>query len=196
VVEKQTMSARTRVLFLLSTVLLAATAAMPPALGFEKGWPHYFWQPLLLAPHRYIHPLLIHFPIVFLLLEAALLLINKLMRSKGVYKCAKVLLYLAALSLPIVGMAGLHDVGVDAGHGNAIIEGFNDRLKNWNHWSDRLSLHVAYVLTLDVLVWVRAFLVAAGKGKFVSTGTNLLMALITVWILTAAAQLGGSLSYP
>lgn len=167
-----------------------------PALAFEKGWPHYFWQPLLIAPHKYIHPLVIHFPIVFLSLEAALLFLNKVMRSKGIWKSAKVLLYLAALSLPFVMLAGLHDVGVDIGHGNAIVDGFNDRIKNWNHWSDRLSLHYAYAVVLTLFVWLRTFLVARGKAKFVATSANLGFALITIWLMTATAQLGGSLSYP
>jgi uncharacterized membrane protein len=190
------MSARLRILLLGLAIVMLAFGVAAPAYCFEKGWPHYFWQPLLIAPHRYIHPLLIHFPIAFLSLEAALLLLNKVMRSKGVWKSAKILLYLAALSLPIVVLAGLHDVGVDIGHGNDILDGLNDRIKNWNHWSERLSLHFAYAMVLTLFVWLRTFLVARGKSKFVSTSGNLLLALVTIWIMTATAQLGGSLSYP
>jgi uncharacterized membrane protein len=180
----------------LAIVLITLSVKAAPALAFEKGWPHSFWQPLLIAPHRYIHPLVIHFPIVFLSLEAALLFLNKVMKSKGIWKSAKILLYLAALSLPFVMLAGLHDVGVDIAHGNAILDGLNDRIKNWNHWSDRLSLHFAYAVVLTLFVWLRTFLVAQGKGKFVSTWANLGLALIVIWIMTATAQLGGSLSYP
>jgi uncharacterized membrane protein len=188
------MPARLSILVLM--VAVAICAATLPGFCFEKGWPHYFWQPLLPVPHKYIHPVLIHFPIVFLIFESVLLVLNKAIRSKGIWKSAKVLLYLGALSLPIVVAAGLHDVGVDVGHGNAILDGLNDRIKNWNHWSDRLSLHVAYALVVTLLTWLRAFLVMSGKGKFVSTAWNVLLALVAVWILIATAQLGGSLSYP
>jgi uncharacterized membrane protein len=190
------MSARLRILVLGSAIAFVALGTAAPALSFEKGWPHSFWQPLFIAPHRYIHPLVIHFPIAFLSLDAALLLLNKLIRSKGIWKSTKILLYLAALSLPVVILAGLHDVGIDIGHGNAIVDGLNDRIKNWNHWSDRLSLHFAYAMTLTLFVWLRAFLVARGKSKFVPTSANLVLALVAIWIMTATAQLGGSLSYP
>ncbi len=168
------------------------------AFGSPEKWPVHVWDPLFPKVHHYWHPPTIHFPIVFLLLESGVLLLNLRKRSTVLSDTAKYLLCLATVSFFPVVLAGLHDAGVDLGKANAIFAGFADRLNAYFALTDPVSIHVLFVTLLIVItvsrfVWRIFFF---GKSSRLRDIIFAIFALLGCWIVIATAQVGGNLSHP
>jgi uncharacterized membrane protein len=176
-------------------VLLCAVTSCSSAYA---KWPYTIWDPLFLKAHHNWHPPFIPFPVVLVLLELGALILYQVMRRPELDVAAKYFLYLAAVSLIPVVVAGLHDVGVDQSPNNAIFAGLSDRVENFSNFKDPLSVHVFYAGMVDTLVilrlvWRRWFYdpeITAQRLVFLGSS------VVLSWLVFAAAQVGGSMVYP
>jgi uncharacterized membrane protein len=155
-------------------------------------------EALLPQPHKYWHPPIVHFPIAFFVLEALLLAVFLFKPTQFAENASRWLLWLALISVPAVGITGVHDAGVDLGGTNAILDGISDRIHNFTHFDDALSVHVLFIdvfllLSICRLAW-RLYL--DKSRNFVSQKIGFsIVTFIGLWILLAAAQAGGSMSH-
>ena len=85
-----------------------------------------FYQ-IVTAPPRQWHPLLVHFPIVFLTVEALLLGLWRLTGKPAHEPLAYACLHLSLWTMLIVAVTGVHDAGLDLGAGNPLWLGLRDR---------------------------------------------------------------------
>jgi uncharacterized membrane protein len=72
------------------------------------------------APPQYLHPVVIHFSIVLLILEAVLLGLFRVTKRPDYERWSFHCLYWSLWAIPIVAVAGLHDVGLDLGARNIV----------------------------------------------------------------------------
>src|SRR5437660_876251 len=110
------------------------------------------------APPQQWHPVLIHFPIVFFILEFGLLVGAWLKKNAAWEKCAVRILHLNVWVILIVSIAGFHDVGLDLGRHHRIWLGIQDRWKNAWVFDSSVTVHVwlisiLFVLTFSRLTW-------------------------------------------
>ena len=155
-------------------------------------------QALLPQPHKYWHPPIVHFPIAFFVLEALLLAVFLFKPTQFAENASRWLLWLAIISILPVSMTGVHDAGVDLPGTNAILSGLSDRIANFTHFEDPLSVHVLFI---DVFVLISLFRLAwrfyLDKQKlFVSQKVGFtILTFIGLWMMITAAQAGGSISH-
>jgi uncharacterized membrane protein len=171
-------------------------AAAPRASGWEELLRPFVG--VLVAPPRQVHPILVHFPIVFLLLEAIFTLGFRIRGRAGHDRWAFRCLEGAAVCLLPVAAAGFHDAGLDHGAGSALLLGLRDR---WGHalrLSSPLTVHVWLVLALATITVVRLLLRirerrrgVVGALVWVDGG----LGFFGLWCLVATAYVGGSLSH-
>jgi uncharacterized membrane protein len=179
---------------LLAAFSIVATFAKP-CFAADK-WPQHVWDPLLPHAHHYLHPPTVHFPIVFAVIEFFCLLLFIPTRNQCFDKLAKTFLFLTGLSVLVVAPAGLYDAGVDLGQGNPLIAGLQDRIANFTHFSDALSLHVLYILAFDLLLVLRiVWRIKCKKLAYNQFITYTIVTAISLLILLGAAQVGGSMSH-
>ena len=96
-----------------------------------------FYQ-IVTAPPRQWHPLLVHFPIVFLTVEALLLGLWRLTGKPAHEPLAYACLHLSLWTMLIVAVTGVHDAGLDLGAGNPLWLGLRDR---WQQACSLAQLH-------------------------------------------------------
>ncbi|HEY9792767.1 MAG TPA: DUF2231 domain-containing protein [Candidatus Obscuribacterales bacterium] len=179
-----------------SSATTAATASESSAKE-PKGAAAWF-APLLPRPHKYWHPPLVHFPIVFTLLEFLILAAFLRFGTGWLDTAARWSLYLAGLgTIPAV-LAGVHDAGVDLGGANAFTDGLKDRLTNYFNSGDQLSVHVvwvsAFIIVLIIrLIWRTKLSTLTDRKQAIAFLCSSVVGCITV---LAAAQAGGILSHP
>ena len=165
-----------------------------------SGWEALLWPfvGIFVAPPRQVHPVLVHFPIVFLFLETIFTLGFRIGGRAGWDRWAFRCLSGAAACLLPVAAAGFHDAGLDHGAGNALLLGVRDR---WGHalrLSSPLTVHVWLVLALATVTLVRLLLRirerrrgVVGALAWVDGG----LGVFGLWCLVATAYVGGSLSH-
>ncbi len=143
------------------------------------------------------HPLVIHFPIVFLMLEAVLIGIFCFTKNPNHERNALYALRIAVISLAVAALAGFHDAGAGLGEGNPFILGFQNRIKNFFNFMSPLTVHLWLALSLIVLTLIRFFWREI-KGKNALLGLSGILycffTLLSLWVLISTAYMGGMLS--
>lgn len=163
---------------------------------------HRSWkQPLApLVPQRWKqwHPLVVHFPTALLLMETLVLLAGCVRPSEKLARLSGWLLLWAAVSLLPVILAGINDAGLDVGTGWPFWNGLQDRVHNIVRLESAVSLHVLYALATALLVmgrgvwrWRAGPRAAQGRQRFAFA----IAALLGLWLLFAAGQVGGGISH-
>ncbi len=165
---------------------------------------HHDWEkrPLLaFLPENWEdwHPIIVHFPIALLFLEAVFLCAYWFRPNENFAKFSAYLLVLAVLSLIPVIYSGIHDAGNDLGPGSPFWNGLKDRLANFFRFESTISLHVIFALAVSFLTLIRLLWrayahdrVLKGKEGFVYMG----IMFVGLWLLFAAGQVGGGISHP
>lgn len=156
-----------------------------------------FYQ-FVTEPPRQWHPLLVHFPIVFLVLEAALLGLWRMTRAVEFERWAGRFLRWSLWSMLVVIVAGLHDTGLDLGAGNKIWLGLQDRWHNLLRFQSSVTVHSWLSLGLLVITTVRAFWRTVGGAAALRGGCGwgyAFLTLASLWVLTATGYVGGLISH-
>ena len=149
-------------------------------------------------PPQQWHPLLIHFPLVFLLLEAFFILMFFITRDSHYEKLAFNFLKAGFISILIAMMAGIHDCGLNLGEGNKFLLGFQDRFKNAFRFKSSVTIHfwlaiLLFIITLSRLIycWRKGAQVLRGKGASFYG----FLVVIGLWVLLAMGYVGGLLNH-
>jgi hypothetical protein len=114
------------------TITTAPPSSPVPPGGFGQH-PPWEKQPLLaLVPAHWAqwHPLLVHFPIALLVLEAVLVSALLVRPNERLAQCSTWLLGAAVVSLIPTILTGIRDAGADLGPGSPFWNGVHDRLTN------------------------------------------------------------------
>jgi len=157
------------------------------------GLLEWFRAPFITPPRQW-HPILVHFPIVFLFLEAALLFRHAPRPRRELQSAADVFLRLSVWSMIPVAIAGIHDAGLDLGRGNPLWLGLQDRWRNALNLRSSISAHVFLISLLFVLTAVRLIVRARidpatleGKKAWIELGLAVLGLVLLVIGTYAAA---------
>lgn len=149
-------------------------------------------------PAHHLHPQIVHFPIVFLVLEAVTLIIFALRKQPHLASLSFIFLHCALWAMLLAVLSGLNDAGLDLGPGNRLVLGFQDRWENAFRAESSITIHVwlaliLIALTLMRLLW-RTFRRESALGG-VSGVTFGLVTLLNFWVLLAATYVGSSISH-
>ena len=151
---------------------------------------------IVTAPPLQWHPMLVHFPIAFLIVEAVLLGLWR-MTGKAEYDRFAYGFLLASLwTLLIVAGAGVHDAGL--GSGSPFWHGLQHRWANAFEWQSPLTVHAWLALGLVVLTTARLLWRKFGGTAVLRGGQGWAYGLITafgLWLLATAAHVGGLMSH-
>jgi hypothetical protein len=156
-----------------------------------------FYQIWTEPPHQW-HPLLVHFPIVFLALEAVFLVLFRYSRDASHDRWALLFLYWAATSMLVVALAGLHDSGLNLGPGNKFWLGLQDRWHNAFRFQSSITVHVWLTLSLMAVTALR-LVWRARLGSAVLRGRQgwafAFATVLSLWMLFVAGYVGGRISH-
>ena len=156
-----------------------------------------FYQ-IVIAPPRQWHPVLVHFPIVFLVVEAVLLSLWRVTGKPAHELWAHGFLHASLWTMLIVAIAGVHDAGLDLGAGNLLWLGLQDRWRQAFRWHSSITVHSWLALALVAitaarLLWRKFAGPNALRGR--QGWAYGLMTFIGLWILTAAGYVGGMINH-
>jgi uncharacterized membrane protein len=149
-------------------------------------------------PAHQLHPQIIHFPIVFLVLEAVTLIIFALRKQPQIAALSLIFLHCAFWTMLLAVISGLHDVGLDLGPGNRIMLGFHDRWENAFRAESSITIHVWLALTLIGLTLTRLLWRSLGRGRALRGVSGVAFGLFTVvsfWTLLASTYIGASITH-
>jgi uncharacterized membrane protein len=162
---------------------------------YELAKPFY---EIFTAPPQQWHPLLVHFPLVFLISEAffvSLFLVTK----KEYFEIGSYHFLNAAFwFLPIVAIAGFHDCGLSLGPGNKFLLGLQDRWENAFRFQSSVTVHFWLAILLIAITSCRLFwrwrsglgVWKGARGFFYS-----FLTFWGIWCLFAMSYCGGLLSH-
>jgi hypothetical protein len=156
-----------------------------------------FYQ-IVTAPPRQWHPVLVHFPIAFLITEGVLLSLWRVTGKPSHELLGYACLHLSLWTMLIVAITGVHDAGLDLGDCNTIWLGLQDRWRQAFRWHSSITVHSWLALALLAVTAARLLLrkfvgpdaLRGGQGWGYG-----LMTLIGLWILTATGYVGGMISH-
>lgn len=156
-----------------------------------------FYRIFTASPQQW-HPLVVHFPFVFLLVEFSFLLIFFIRRKIDFEKKAYAFLKAGFWSIFIVAAAGIHDCGLNMGSGNKFLLGLEDRWENKFNFESTITVHLwlalfVFAITVSRFLWRRwkGSQLLQGKGGWAYG----FLVLIGVWSLFAMSYVGGSVSH-
>ncbi len=188
------------------TMAVSPSAATPPAAsGGGLTVAHREWEAhpfLALVPARWKqwHPLVVHFPIALLVLELAFVCSFWVRPSERLAWCEHWLLWTAVISFAPAAYTGIRDVGAALQvPGWAFWNGLKDRVAHLLRLQSSISLHVLFVLAAVLLTSGRLVWRARGGDRALHGRQGLAFATVTVlglWLIFAAAQIGGGISHP
>lgn len=149
-------------------------------------------------PPQQWHPIIVHFPIVFLVLEAVFQGLFHFTNKPDHERWAYCFLHWSFWMLLIIAVAGFHDVGLDLGSGNKIWLGLQDRWKNTFRFQSGITVHAwlafgLIAITLGRLFWRK--LNGADVLRGVQSVFYTLLTLIGLWFLIAAGYVGGLVTH-
>jgi thiol-disulfide isomerase/thioredoxin/uncharacterized membrane protein len=185
--------------------VVSPSAVTPPAASARLTVAHPEWEahPLLaLVPAKWKqwHPLVVHFPIALLVLELAFVCTLWVRPSEHVAWSAHWLLWAAVISFAPAVYTGIRDVGAALDSpGWAFWNGLKDRVTHLLRFQSSISLHVLFVLAAVLLTSCRLVWRVRGGDRTLRGRRGLAFATVTVlglWLLFAAAQVGGGISHP
>ncbi len=164
-----------------------------PVIKLLEPFYHIFTVP----PQQW-HPLLIHFPIVFLILETVFLILFLLRRKTDFEKGAYIFLKAAFGSIWVVAATGFHDCALNMGEGNKFLLGLQDRLKGAFNFDSSVTIHFWLALLLFAMTSFR-FLWRWRKGPQALQGKSAwiygIFTFLGIWCLLAASYVGGLMSH-
>jgi thiol-disulfide isomerase/thioredoxin len=128
--------------------------AEPASTARAKRHPPWEGHPLVaLIPAGWDqwHPMLVHFPIALLVVEACFLCAFWMRPSEPIARFSKWLLWAAVVSLIPTIATGIRDAGVDLGPGSPFLNGLRDRIGHFFRLESSISLHVMFGLAMTGL---------------------------------------------
>jgi uncharacterized membrane protein len=156
-----------------------------------------FWQ-IWANPAHQLHPQVIHFAIVFLVLEAVTLIIFVIRKQPQVAALSLIFLHCAFWTMLLAVLTGLNDVGLDLGAGNRIMLGFRDRWENAFRAQSSVTIHVWLALILIALTSTRLVWRSLGRDRVLNGirgATFAVLTLLNFWTLLAATYVGASITH-
>jgi len=179
----------------------AATPSSPVPSGGVGRHPPWEKRPLLaLVPASWAqwHPLLVHFPIALLVLEAVFVCALLLRPNERVAQLSTWLLGAAVASLVPTVLTGIRDAGADLGPDSPFWNGLHDRLTHLFRLESSVSLHVLFGLAVTLIAFGRlAWRLRAGD-RILRGGQRMAFTLVTLlglWLLFGGGQVGGGISH-
>ncbi len=180
----------------------AATTPSSPVQSRGVGrHPPWEKRPLLaLVPASWAqwHPLLVHFPIALLVLEAVFVCALLLRPNERVAQLSTWLLGAAVASLVPTVLTGIRDAGADLGPDSPFWNGLHDRLTHLFRLESSVSLHVLFGLAVTLIAFGRlAWRLRAGD-RILRGGQRMAFTLVTLlglWLLFGGGQVGGGISH-
>src|SRR5216117_2990391 len=179
----------------------ATTPSSPVPSGGVGRHPPWEKRPLLAllpAPWAQWHPLLVHFPIALLVLEAVFVCALLVRPNERVAQFSVGLLGAAVASLVPTVLTGIRDAGADLGPDSPFWNGLHDRLTHLFRLESSVSLHVLFGLALTLIAVGRlAWRLRAGD-RILRGGQRIAFTLVTLlglWLLFGGGQVGGGLSH-
>ncbi len=179
----------------------AATPSSPVPSGGVGRHPPWEKRPLLAllpAPWAQWHPLLVHFPIALLVLEAVFVCALLVRPNERVLQLSTWLLGAAVASLVPTILTGIRDAGADLGADSPFWTGLNDRLTHLFRLESSVSLHVLFGLAVTLIAFGRlAWRLWAGD-RILRGGQRMVFTLVTLlglWVLFGGGQVGGGISH-
>jgi len=183
----------------------AATTTAPPSTPLPSGGvgrhPPWEKRPLLAlvpAPWAQWHPLLVHFPIALLVLEAAFVCALLVRPNERVAQFSTWLLGAAVTSLVPTILTGIRDAGADLGADSPFWNGLHDRLTHLFRLESSVSLHVLFGLALTLITLGRLGWRLRAGDRTLRGGQRMAFTLVTLlglWLLFAGGQVGGGISH-
>jgi len=183
----------------------AATTTAPPSssvpsagVGRHPPWEKRPLLALVPAPWAQWHPLLVHFPIALLVLEAVFVCALLVQPNERVAHSSTWLLGAAVASLVPTILTGIRDAGADLGVDSPFSAGLHDRLTHLFRLESSVSLHVLFGLALTLMavgrlgwrVWAGDRILRAGQRMAFT-----LLTLLGLWVLFGGGQVGGGISH-
>lgn len=156
---------------------------------FVRVWVH---------PPQQVHPIVVHFPIVLLVLEGLFLFLFFVTKKLHYEIAAYHLLKWGLFSIIITIIAGLHDVGLELGAGNKILLGFNDRIQNMFQFESSITIHSWLAMLLLLLTFVRLWWRSLKRENVLKSYSGFcfgIVSLFSIWVLLAASYMGGLISH-
>ena len=153
---------------------------------------------IVTMPPQQWHPFLVHFPMAFLVTEAALLGWWRISGSVGYARLSYGFLHASLWTMLVAACAGVHDVGLDVGPGNPFWLGLQDRWANAFRWQNPVTVHSTLMLGLVVLTAVRLlWRKRGGQGTLrgVQGWAFCLATVLGLWVLIAAGYVGALLNH-
>jgi uncharacterized membrane protein len=166
--------------------------------GVRPAWDRSPLRALIPRWWKQWHPMVIHFPIALLLLEAAFVIAYVTRPTESTGRFSRWVLWCAAASFVPAILTGLNDVGTDLGPGWALWNGLVDRARHLFLLQSTVSLHVLFALaTVTVTIGRVGWRLRAREQALQGTSGRVFVALtiLGVWLMFAAAQVGGSISH-
>ena len=179
----------------------ATTPSSPVPSGGVGRHPPWEKRPLLAlvpAPWAQWHPLLVHFPIALLVLEAVFVCALLVRPNERAAQYSAWLLWAAVASLVPTILTGIRDAGADLGGDSPFWNGLHDRLTHLFRLESSVSLHVLFGLAVTLIAFGRlAWRLRAGD-RILRGGQRMAFTLVTllgVWLLFGGGQVGGGISH-
>ena len=183
----------------------AAAATAPPSSPVPSGGvgrhPPWEKRPLLAlvpAPWAQWHPLLVHFPIALLVLEAMFVCALAVRPNERAAHLSTWLLAAAVVSLVPTILTGIRDAGADLGPDAPFWNGLHDRLTHLFRLESSISLHVLFGLGVTLIAVGRLTWRAWAGDRILRGGQRMAYTLVTLlglWILFGGGQVGGGISH-
>jgi len=180
-------------------------AATPPSLPVPSGGvgrhPPWEKRPLLAlvpAPWAQWHPLLVHFPIALLVLEAVFVCALLVRPNERLAQSSTWLLGAAVVTLVPTILTGIRDAGADLGPDSPFWNGLHDRLTHLFRLESSVSLHVLFGLAVTLIAFGRLALRLRAGDRILRGGQRMAFILVTLlglWVLFGGGQVGGGISH-
>lgn len=175
-----------------------APTSRPGGAGRHPPWEK---RPILaLVPARWAqwHPLLVHFPITLLVLEAVFVCVLFVRPNTRVAELSTWLLAAVVVSLVPTILTGIRDAGADLGPDSPFLNGLQDRLTHLWRVESSVSLHVLFGLGVTLIAIGRLGWRLWANDRILRGGQRMgftVLTLLGLWMLFAGAQVGGGISH-
>jgi len=183
----------------------AEPTAAPPSspvpsagIGRHPPWEKRPLLALIPAPWAQWHPLLVHFPIALLVIEAVFVCALLVRPNERVAQFSTWLLGAAVASLVPTILTGIRDAGADLGADSPFWNGLNDRLTHLFRLESSVSLHVLFGLAVTLIAFGRLAWRAWAGDRILRGGQRTAFTLVTLlglWVLFGGGQVGGGISH-